>query len=186
MTITILRAPHNCRESDGSTFAQCSSFQSIEVWLWKRPMAMTVKNGHFCSFGSPACPRTGRNVFLGDAGDPDFTDATWAQAQPRYRLTNSIPANVPGPPLESMACCTQARFPINSEPHSRLSEMSPIEGRRWRFGRDWKKCFFCSNDRLYRRSEVLFCSNDRRPLSSPMFTERLSFEIKSEIYQIID
>jgi hypothetical protein len=46
-----------------------------------------------------------------------------------------------------------------------------------------EKVLFCSNDRSNRRSEV-FCSNDC-PLSSLMFTERLSFEIKSEIHQII-
>jgi hypothetical protein len=31
-----------------------------------------------------------------------------------------------------------------------------------------------------------FCSNDRRPLSSPMFTECLSFEINSDIHPFID
>jgi hypothetical protein len=48
-----------------------------------------------------------------------------------------------------------------------------------------EKVLFGSNERLYRRTEVFFCSNDRCSLSSPMFTEWSSFEIKSKIHQII-
>jgi hypothetical protein len=46
---------------------------------------------------------------------------------------------------------------------------------------DWKKCFLFKWSALSSQWGV-FCSNDRCPLSSPMFTERLSFEIKSEIH----
>jgi hypothetical protein len=41
------------------------------------------------------------------------------------------------------------------------------------------------NDRVDRRSEVFFWSEDHRPFSSPMFTKHLSFEIESDVHPFI-
>jgi hypothetical protein len=49
---------------------------------------------------------------------------------------------------------------------------------------NWKKRFFAQMIGSIVAVRC-FLPNDRRPLSSPMFTERLSFEIKSKIHQII-